>query len=229
MGYDAFQQKKYKEAVNWFSKAAAKGNLEAMFNLGLIYQLGAGTEIAVNEQEAVAWYQKAADKGHVNSMNNLGELYLSAEGIQDYKLALQWFTKAANKDMPGAMYNIGVMYANGSGVAKQIEEAYKWFKKAADKGLDEAKEAVKKIEKEGLLSTEVKNGDLAFDKKDYDKALTLYQQGADKGYSEAMYKLGLIYELKHKTTLAREWYKKAITGGHLKAKEALEELELTGF
>ncbi len=229
MGYDAFQLKKYKEAVSWFNKAAAKGNMEAMFNLGMIYQLGAGTEIPVNEKEAVGWYQKAADKGHVNSMNNLGQLYLSEEGIQDFKLALQWFTKGADKGHSGCMYNIGVMYANGTGVTMQMEEAYKWFKKAADKGMVEAKEAVKKIEKEGLVSTEVKNGDAAFDKKEYDKALTWYQQGADKGYSEAMYKLGLIYELKHKTTLAREWYKKAIAGGHLKAKEALEDLELTGF
>jgi len=229
MGYDAFQLKKYKEAVSWFTKSAAKGNMEAMFNLGMIYQLGAGTEIPANEKEAVGWYQKAADKGHVNSMNNLGQLYLSEEGIQDFKLALQWFTKGADKGHSGCMYNIGVMYANGTGVTMQMEEAYKWFKKAADKGMVEAKEAVKKIEKEGLVSTEVKNGDAAFDKKEYDKALTWYQQGADKGYSEAMYKLGLIYELKHKTTLAREWYKKAIAGGHLKAKEALEDLELTGF
>jgi len=229
MGYDAFQLKKYKEAVSWFNKAAAKGNMEAMFNLGMIYQLGAGTEIPANEKEAVGWYQKAADKGHVNSINNLGQLYLSEEGIQDFKLALQWFTKGADKGHSGCMYNVGVMYANGSGVTKQMEEAYKWFKKAADKGMGEAKEAVKKIEKEGLVATEVKNGDASFDKKDYDKALTWYQQGADKGYSEAMYKLGLIYELKHKTTLAREWYKKAIALGHLKAKEALEDLELTGF
>lgn len=229
MGYDAFQLKKYKEAVNWFNKAAAKGSQEAMFNLGLIYQLGAGTEIPVNEKEAVSWYQKAAEKGHVNSMNNLGQLYLSEEGIQDFKLALQWFTRGADKGHSGCMYNVGVMYANGSGMTKQLEEAYKWFKKAADKGMEEAKEAVKKIEKEGLVSTEVKNGDAAFDKKEYDKALTWYQQGADKGYSEAMYKMGLIYELKHKTSLAREWYKKAIAGGHLKAKEALEELELAGF
>jgi TPR repeat protein len=228
-GYDAFQLKKYKEAVSWFNKAAAKGNMEAMFNLGMIYQLGAGTEIPANEKEAVGWYQKAADKGHVNSMNNLGQLYLSEEGIQDFKLALQWFTKGADKGHSGCMYNVGVMYANGLGVNPQMEEAYKWFKKAADKGLDEAKEAVKRIEKEGILSAEVKNGDAALNKMEYEAAMGWYQKGVDKGYTEAMYKMGLLYQKRHKSTEAKEWFKKAAALGHFKAKEALDDLDLIGF
>lgn len=228
-GYDAFQQKKYTESVNWFTKSAAKGNIEAMFNLGVIYHFGGGTEVPANEKEAVAWYTRAIDKGHVNSMNNLGELYLSQEGIQDYKLALQWLTKAADKGIPGAMYNIGVIYANGLGVKPQLEEGYKWFKKAAEKGLEEAKNAVKQIEKEGALSPEVKAGDAAMDKTDYEAAISSYQKGVDKGYSEAMYKLGLLYQKRHKSSLAREWFVKAVALGHLKAKEALDDLDLTGF
>lgn len=228
-GYDAFQQKKYTESVNWFTKSAAKGNIEAMFNLGVIYHFGGGTEVPANEKEAVAWYTRAIDKGHVNSMNNLGELYLSQEGIQDYKLALQWLTKAADKGIPGAMYNIGVIYANGLGVKPQLEEGYKWFKKAAEKGLEDAKNAVKQIEKEGALSPEVKAGDAAMDKTDYEAAISSYQKGVDKGYSEAMYKLGLLYQKRHKSSLAREWFVKAVALGHLKAKEALEDLDTIGF
>lgn len=229
MGYDAYMQKKFTESVNWFTKSAAKGNIEAMFGLGLIYQNGGGTEIPVNEKEAAGWYTKAADKGHIKAMNNLGELYFTKEGMHDYKLALEWLTKAANGGFPNAMYNIGVIYDEGLGVAIQMEEAYNWFKKAADKGLELAKEAVKRIEKEGSLSTEVKNGDAALNGLDYNSAIDWYQKGVDKGYTEAMYKMGLLYKKRFKTNEAREWLSKAAALGHAKAKDALVKLKIVGF
>lgn len=228
-GYDAFNLGKFAESVSWFTKSAAKGNIEAMFNLGLIYQLGGGTEIPVNEKEAIGWFTKAADKGHLNSMNNLGELYLSEQGVQDFNLALQWFTKGGENGQSGSIYNIGVIYANGLGVSEQMDEAYKWFKKAADKGMEEAKDAVKRIEKEGHLSIEVKNGNAAVEKVEYDLAIGWYQKGVDKGYTEAMYKMGLLYQKRHKSAVATEWFKKAAALGHYKAKAALEEMELIGL
>jgi len=49
------------EAAGWFLKAAVQGNVDAQFNLGVMYEFGEG--IVVNFTEAARWYRKAADQG----------------------------------------------------------------------------------------------------------------------------------------------------------------------
>ena len=56
--------------VEFYRKAAEKGDAEAMFNLGVMYAKGRG--VGKDEKKAVEWYQKAADKGHAGAMFNLG-------------------------------------------------------------------------------------------------------------------------------------------------------------
>ena len=47
-----------KAAAAWFSKAAALGDADAQFNLGVCYENGAG--VAQDFKTAAAWYAKAA-------------------------------------------------------------------------------------------------------------------------------------------------------------------------
>lgn len=52
-----YEQEKYPEALSWYKKAAAKGNIEAMEMLVEMYTEGQGTP--VNLSQAKSWQNKA--------------------------------------------------------------------------------------------------------------------------------------------------------------------------
>ena len=59
----------YKEALQWYRKAAEKNNASAQFNLGVLYRLGYGVPASI--EEARSWYRKAAQNGHKGAQNYL--------------------------------------------------------------------------------------------------------------------------------------------------------------
>ena len=48
----------YGQAVKWYKKAVAQGDVHAQLNLGNMYAKGRG--VAQDDAEAVKWYMKAA-------------------------------------------------------------------------------------------------------------------------------------------------------------------------
>src|SRR6202007_2864630 len=75
-------------------KAATAGYIDAMNDLGVLYQNGQG--VAQNYDKAREWFQKAADAGNADAMNNLGELYYHGRGVaRDHTPARDWHAKAA--------------------------------------------------------------------------------------------------------------------------------------
>lgn len=81
-------------AAEWFQKAAEKGHVEAMAELGLCYELGCGVE--QNDEEALDWYTKAANLGHVTSKYSVGEAFEEARGVpQSDEEACLWYYRAA--------------------------------------------------------------------------------------------------------------------------------------
>jgi TPR repeat protein len=81
-------------AAEWFHKAADAGNMEAMAELGLCYELGCGVE--QSDEEALDWYMKAADKGHLVAKFSVGEAFEEARGVpQSDAEACLWYYKAA--------------------------------------------------------------------------------------------------------------------------------------
>jgi len=76
--------------------AAGKGNANAMFNIGVLYDQGQG--VKQDYAEAMRWWRKAADKGVADAMSNIGVLYEQGQGVeQDYAEAMRWYRKAADK------------------------------------------------------------------------------------------------------------------------------------
>ena len=82
------------QAVAWYRKAAAQGDADAQYNLGVSYANGEG--VPKNAAQAVTWCQKAAAQGQANAQFNLGEMYARGEGVaQDNVLAYAWLNLAA--------------------------------------------------------------------------------------------------------------------------------------
>ena len=129
-------------------RAAEAGDADAMYYLGLMYQLGSGGER--NYQTAAEWYEKAAEAGNSKGSYALGELYEYGYGVeQDLGKALEWFEKAAEADDAGGMLKIGYYYYNSitpggesiedfsDWVGSNAEKAIDWYQKACDAGFPE--------------------------------------------------------------------------------------------
>jgi len=130
-------------ANQWYRKAAAAGDSDAMMALASAYALGDG--VPVSDAEAVQWYRKAADAGNVKAMYELANSYRDGTGVQkSFEQSFAWIRKAADAGHIVAMFGLALRYERGLGVAKSEEEAIRWYRAAASKGNANAIDALKK-------------------------------------------------------------------------------------
>ncbi len=122
-----------KEALNWFIKAANKGETQSMIDLGDAYMNGDGFD--QDSKKGLAWYEMAAEKDNPTALNKLGNMYEYGIGVQaNPAKAFQYFEKAASLGSPFSQSSIARMYLNGKGVARNPEKAVPWLIKAAGQG-----------------------------------------------------------------------------------------------
>ena len=69
-GRKCYKEGDFGGAVEYFSKAAAMGEIEALYNLSIMYQLGKGVE--KDEKKKVYHLEEAAIGGHPDARYNLG-------------------------------------------------------------------------------------------------------------------------------------------------------------
>lgn len=73
-------------------------------------------------------------------------MYENGFGVeQDYKEAIKWYRKSADQGYRWGQLSLGTMYQRGYGVPKDISMAKYWYQKAADQGMEEAIEALKRL------------------------------------------------------------------------------------
>ena len=65
----------------------------------------------------------------------------------EYEKAVPIFRELAEQGLAAAQKKLGICYYIGQGVTQSYTEAVKWYRKAAEQGNVDAKEALKKIEK----------------------------------------------------------------------------------
>ena len=76
-------------------QAAKQGNVDAQYNLGVMYAIGQG--VPQDDAQAVQWYRQAAEQGDAQAQVLLGIAYESGRGVrQDSALAQEWYGKACD-------------------------------------------------------------------------------------------------------------------------------------
>jgi localization factor PodJL len=88
---------------------------------------------------------------------------------------------AAMKGDPSAAYEIGMRYAEGKGVAANLDEAAKWYSRAAQAGVVPAIFRLGTFYEKGLSV-----------KRDVDMARRYYVQAAERGNAKAMHNLAVL-------------------------------------
>jgi TPR repeat protein len=135
----AYQRADYASAMRIWHALGEAGDLRAVYNLGVLFDLGQG--VAPDPARAAAFFQHAAQGGHVQAMSNYGRLLEQGRGVaKNEEQAAYWFQKAADGGLAEAQYNLGLMYERGRGVAKSDSDAAAWYSRAAAAGQSAALE-----------------------------------------------------------------------------------------
>ena len=123
----------YTRAYRGFRALAEKGNVDAQFRLGLMYDTGEG--VTKNDAEALKWLHRAAGRGHPRAQLVLGIRHWKGDGVrQDYTLAKALLGRAAAQGDGDAEKFLGYMYFHGKGVPQDYPRAVNWFGRAAARG-----------------------------------------------------------------------------------------------
>jgi hypothetical protein len=128
------------------TQEANTGNVEAQHELGLRYL--SGHDVPADTLKGAYWIKKAADQKFPPAQYNYGILLLNGWGGEwDPYKAFKSFYFAALKDMAAAEYVIGLLYTDDLIIKRDMAEAYKWIKKAANNDYPPAKESLVKLKR----------------------------------------------------------------------------------
>jgi TIR domain/Sel1 repeat len=172
-GDAAENQKDYGQAMQWYQKAAAQGDPNAEYDVGILYDKGLG--VPQDRGQAMQWFQKAAARGDAPAEYKIGQYYRAGLGVaQDYGQAMQWFQKAAALGNAEAENGIGTLYGSGAGVTQDYGQAMQWFQKAAAQGNAVAELNIGALYENGWGIP-----------RDYSQAIQWYQKAAAQGNATA--------------------------------------------
>ena len=130
----------FSRAAEYLEEAYKMGSVEGARILGHLYENGEG--VSQNPQKAFELFQFAAYNGDPFSMGELATAYREGTYVEkDLNKSEDWFRKALegltvvaeNKNSIEAILALGELYGNRK-TSEDIEEALKWYDKAADRG-----------------------------------------------------------------------------------------------
>eukprot|EP01006_Ploeotia_vitrea_P048971 TRINITY_DN67290_c8_g6_i1.p1 TRINITY_DN67290_c8_g6~~TRINITY_DN67290_c8_g6_i1.p1 ORF type:complete len:526 (-),score=244.98 TRINITY_DN67290_c8_g6_i1:143-1696(-) len=192
-----------------FQKAADAGDLNAVHQLGIMYQEGVPGSLTIRKDvdKAIALFEKAAKGGHYEAMNSLGFLYQHGDGpiLADIEMAFDFYSKAAQMGFAKAQNNLGFLYFTGALDAQRRPDyfqAFSWFSKASARGNTSA------LYNMGVCYESGHGVDL-----NEELALRCYEQAVDMQHTNAMASAGYILLRRHEFARAAELLRRASERG----------------
>lgn len=99
------------EQIEEYTRKAEEGDVDAQYNLGIIYYHGEG--VPKDYEEALSWFHKAAEQDDADAQYNLGFMYGRGEGIEkSHAQSAAWFKRAADQGHKGAQEILEKMMRN---------------------------------------------------------------------------------------------------------------------
>jgi TPR repeat protein len=91
-----------KSSLEKVREQGERGNIDAQFALGFMYEEGKTLGVPRDSAEAARWYRLAADQGYYAARHELGLMYFEGKGVpQDYVTAYMWLNLAAARSPAG--------------------------------------------------------------------------------------------------------------------------------
>lgn len=221
----------YKEAFTLYLKSAELGNPESEFQIAIAYKLGQGVER--DTVKALEWHRRAGEHGLCLAQWVLGDIYRYGRLDQepDYGKAIKWYLMGSDHDTTDgcklwSIKNIGDMYYRGVGVARNIEEGVKWYRRAAYAGWSRSQLELGVMLRDGINV-----------RQDYTEAVILFRMAATGGTSggdpNGQRYLGEMYEhgkgLLQNYKEAAKWYWESASQGNYWAQKDLARMYRDGL
>jgi TPR repeat protein len=130
-----------KKAAKIWKRAVELGNVNAMNNLGTLYENGSGVKL--DKKQAMKLYRAAADRGDAISQYNLGYL-LDAE--KKFDESFRYYALSADQGYTAAEHILGICYRLGEGTEVDLSKARYWFERAAAKGYERAIKSLARLD-----------------------------------------------------------------------------------
>ncbi|RIB02444.1 HCP-like protein [Gigaspora rosea] len=141
-------------AFEEFKRAADLGYAPSCFKLGCCFEYGQ-LGCPVDPRESIRYYSRAAEKGDASAELALSGWYLTGSETvlkQSDTEAYLWARKAADKGLAKAEYAIGYYTEQGIGVKQNLEEAKRWYMRAAAQGNKRAMQRLTELKHMGSKS-----------------------------------------------------------------------------
>lgn len=191
-------KKIFKKAVNGdaaalkkLSSLAEDGDVQAMIQLGHLYDEEGPSWIETDMAAARSWYKQAADAGYAIGQMSYGNMcHYGQGGDVDLNTAFKWYLAAAEQGEPESQMHVGRFYQTGRTVDPDIDAAKFWYERAVENGHELAATNL------GMILYED-------EKKEYEreKAFKLFSFAADKGDGLAHLYLGEMFLKGHGVAL----------------------------
>ncbi|EPH31209.1 hypothetical protein GCM10025882_22250 [Acinetobacter gyllenbergii] len=124
-------------------------------------------------------YENLAKEGNSDAQLILADIYFKAmSGTYDAEKSFEWTKKSADNGNISAMYNTGFKYYTGVGVQKNIENAKKYYLKAAK---------LNDVDAMGSI------GSVYIEEGNTEEGLIYLKRAAEKNDALSLFELGLIY------------------------------------
>lgn len=197
----------HEKAFAYFDKAAAKNVRGGLNGAARCYELGWGT--AKDLDKAYAHYMKAYETGSVYAMNALGDCCEKGIGTEtNLAKAVEWWTLAADRNHGWAACKVALRHQKDN----RPDEAFAWFRKAADIGSDYACCKLGECYERGWGTPT-----------NAVEAARWFVEGAERNHPWGMEKAGDChatgYGVEKDVEKAREWYEKAVKRNGSKSAE----------
>lgn len=135
----------YHIAESWLLKAANQGKKFAAALLSAIY-LNPQSGIR-KDREAYKWAHFSAEAGVPEGAAALANAYIRGVGTdKNLNEGVRWARIAAEQGQTIGMFLLGIAYETGTGgLSKDRAQAITWYKRAADGGLQQARDALRRL------------------------------------------------------------------------------------
>ena len=135
-GYDILHKKLLdeKKAEDLMVKAAAANSLDAQRWLANAYMKGDG--VAKDAAKAKSYFEASIAGGDLNSINDYALALVDGDlGTKEEAQGLEMMRKAADAGNEYALWNMGRFAEAGTGMAKDMDSAVDFYRKAAESAI----------------------------------------------------------------------------------------------
>ena len=171
------REKKYDEALRWYTRAAEQGFEASAMNLAQMYEKGIG--VGQDRAEAMKRYRALAGHGNGEARYRLAKL---AADAGQYDEALTAYQRGVRDDDWRAILDLGQLHEEGRGVPKDARRAAQLYERVAERsGWARFKLGTLHLAGSGIP-------------RDYAVAHRWLRRSADDGHAGARNNLGLMYD-----------------------------------